>query len=192
MLFRSGRKNWGKMPQVLALLGQAVEKGLDITGDVYPYTYSSLDVAQNGRVESMSEEDMLLALKHPLLMVGSDSGLSRKGRATHPRAYGNHSRILSSYTGEGKALSLETAVHKMAYMPAKRLGLDDRGSIAVGKKGDLAVFYLAGVQELATRDKPNQFSTGMKYVFVNGKLSLEQGKLTGIKAGGPLKHIPRH
>jgi len=184
----AGKKNWGKMPQVLALMGQAVEKGLNITGDVYPYTYSSLDVAKNNRAESMNEEDMLLALRHPLLMVGSDSGLSQEGRATHPRAYANFTRILSRYTGEGKALSLETAVHKMTFMPAKRLGLKDRGIISEGKKADLAVFNLSGVQELATRDRPNQFSTGMKYVFVNGKLSLEQGKLTGVKAGGPLKH----
>ncbi|MEL7565193.1 MAG: D-aminoacylase [Dehalobacterium sp.] len=183
-----GEKNWGKMPQALALMGQAVEKGLDITGDVYPYTYSSLDVAKNNKAESMSEGDMLLALSHPLLMIGSDSGLSREGQATHPRAYANFSRILSRYTGEGKALSLETAVHKITYMPAKRLGLIDRGIIAMGKKADLAVFNLSGVQELATRDSPNQFSTGMKYVFVNGKLSLEQGKLTGVKAGGPLRH----
>lgn len=183
----AGRKNWGKMPQVLTLVGQAAEKGLDITGDVYGYTYSSLDVAENDRTESMSEEDMLLALQHPLVMVGSDSGLSREGEAFHPRAYANCSRILSRYTGEGELLSLETAVHKMTAMPAKRLRLEDRGSIGVGKKADLAVFNLSGVQELATRDKPNQLSMGMKYVFVNGRLALDQGKVTGVKGGGPLR-----
>ncbi|MCR6545295.1 D-aminoacylase [Dehalobacterium formicoaceticum] len=184
----SRQENWGKMSQLLALMEDAASIGLDITGDVYPYTFSSLDVDNNNITESMNEEDMLQALQHPLIMVGSDSGLSKEGVAIHPRAYGNYPRVLSLYTGAGKSLSLEQAVHKMTGMPAKRLKLKDRGTIAVDMKADLAVFNLDGVQDLATRDNPNQLSMGMKYVFVNGRKVLEQGKLTGEKGGGPLRY----
>ncbi|ATW27060.1 N-acyl-D-amino-acid deacylase family protein [Candidatus Formimonas warabiya] len=184
----AGQRNWGKMAQVLKLVEQAANDGLDITGDTYPYTYSSLDVAQNDQAESMCEEDMNMALQHPLIMVGSDSGLSQEGVATHPRAYGNYTRVLSHYVRDTKLLGLEQAVHKMTLMPARRLKLKDRGMIAVGHKADLAVFNLSGVAEQATRDKPNQTSLGMKYVFVNGGLALDQGAITGVKTGRPLKN----
>lgn len=184
----AGNKNWGKMPQVLQLVEQARSQGLDITGDVYGYTYSSNDQARDKVKESMNEEDMLLALGHPLIMIGSDSGLTTRGVASHPRAYANYSRILSLYVRDQKVLSLEQAVHKMTLMPAKRLNLDDRGMIAVGKKADLAVFNLDGVMENASRTNPNLLSNGMKYVFVNGKLALAEGEITGIMAGIPLRH----
>jgi len=184
----AGKRNWGKMKKVLALLDQAVAGGLDITGDVYGYTYSSLDAAENNRKESMCEEDMVRALQHPLIMVGSDSGLNKKGGTSHPRAYGNYSRILSLYVRDKQVLTLEKVIHKMTLMPAKRLRLNDRGVIAPGKKADLAVFNLAAVEERATRQVPNQFSTGMKYVFVNGSLVLEQGVVSGIMAGRVLRN----
>ena len=184
----AGNKNWGKMPQVLQLIEEAQSQGLEITGDVYGYTYSSTDQAQNKVKESMQEEDMLLALTHPLIMIGSDSGLTTRGVASHPRAYANYSRILSLYVRDKKVLSLEQAVHKMTLMPAKRLNLGDRGMIAVGKKADLAVFNLDGVMENASRTNPNVLSAGMKYVFVNGKPALAEGEITGTMAGIPLRH----
>ncbi len=184
----SRRENWGKMPQLLSMMKDAASVGLDITGDVYPYTFSSIDVGNDDFTESMSEEDMLLALKDPLIMISSDSGLSKEGVAIHPRAYGNYPRVLAMYTGPGQALTLEQAVHKMTGKPAKRLNLRDRGTIAVDMKADLAVFNLEGIRDLATRDNPNQLSMGIKYVFVNGQMVLEQGKLTGNKGGGPLRY----
>lgn len=180
--------SWGEMSCVLDLIDQARNQGLDITGDVYAYTYSSLDAAADGLKQSMKEEDMILALKHPLILIGSDSGISTKGIAGHPRAFANYSRILSRYVRDKQVLSLEAAVHKMTQMPAHRLQLEDRGVIAAGKKADIAVFNLAGVTENATRSKPSLCSTGMKYVFVNGGLALAAGEVTGLKAGSALKH----
>lgn len=184
----SGEKNWGKMAQVLKLVEQAKNEGLDIAGDVYGYTYSSLDIGINKTYESMHEDDLKMALKHPLLMIGSDSGLSRKGRATHPRAYGNHVRILSQYVRDQKILSLQEAIHKMTAMPAKRLRLKDRGLLSPGQKADIAVFNFNDLKEEATRLEPNKFATGMKYVFVNGALALDEKGLTGVRAGRPLKN----
>ncbi|RMF93491.1 MAG: D-aminoacylase [Nitrospinota bacterium] len=36
----SGRRNWPKMPQVIAMIEQARAEGLDVTADMYPYTAS--------------------------------------------------------------------------------------------------------------------------------------------------------
>ena len=39
------RKNWGRMPQVLAKIRAARARGLDVTADVYPYTAASTGLA---------------------------------------------------------------------------------------------------------------------------------------------------
>lgn len=83
------KQNWSKFPRVLELLQEANSSGLDITGDVYPYTFSSTDLGTSPLRHSMSEENMEAALVHPLIFIGSDSGIYQGGRANHPRAYGN-------------------------------------------------------------------------------------------------------
>jgi N-acyl-D-amino-acid deacylase len=54
------KKNWGRMPNVLARLKQARDRGLDITADIYPYIAGSTALsaclppwAQEGGVEKM-------------------------------------------------------------------------------------------------------------------------------------------
>ena len=37
----SGRENWGKMDRVLRMVDTARQRGLDVTGDVYPYPAGS-------------------------------------------------------------------------------------------------------------------------------------------------------
>lgn len=175
------QNNWGKMPQILELIEGAAQSGLDITGDVYGYTFSSLDLDSNR--ESIWEEDLCLALAHPLVMVGSDSGLRRGGQAIHPRAYGNYPRILRRYVREEQLISLETAIKKMTSMPAKRLGLKERGLLAPGMRADIAVFDADTVTDCATRSNPNILSQGMQYVFVNGQMAVREGQPTGILAG---------
>ncbi|HYK22192.1 MAG TPA: D-aminoacylase [Pyrinomonadaceae bacterium] len=39
------KKNWGRMPQVLARIKQAREQGLDITADIYPYVAGSTSLS---------------------------------------------------------------------------------------------------------------------------------------------------
>lgn len=39
------RKNWGRMPEVIAKIGAARARGLDITADVYPYTAASTSLS---------------------------------------------------------------------------------------------------------------------------------------------------
>lgn len=174
-------KNWGKMPQILALVEGAAQSGLDITGDVYGYNFSSWDL-DSDRV-SISEEDLCDALAHPLVMVGSDSYIHPGGRAGHPRAYGNYPRILRRYVREENIISLETAIKKMTSMPAKRLGLKDRGLLAPGMKADIAVFDANTVTDCATRSNPTILSQGMHYVFVNGQVAVREGQPTGVLAG---------
>jgi N-acyl-D-amino-acid deacylase len=181
------KANWGKMPKVLELIEGAAESGLDITGDVYGYTFSSLDVGSDR--ESINEDDLRLALEHPLVMVASDSGLDKNGKATHPRAYGNYPRILRRYVREEKLLTWETVIKKTAAMPARRLGLNDRGILAPGMKADIAVFDGNSITDCSTRSQPNVLSQGMQYVFVNGQLAVNEGEPTGTLAGQVLRRV---
>jgi N-acyl-D-amino-acid deacylase len=61
------RKNWGRMPQVLAKIRAARARGLDVTADVYPYTAASTSLSAclpPWAVEGGSEK-MLARLRDP-------------------------------------------------------------------------------------------------------------------------------
>jgi N-acyl-D-amino-acid deacylase len=65
----------------------------------------------------------------------------------HPRAYASTARILAKYVREKKVLTIEQAVARMTSRPARRLGLLDRGVIALGAKADLVLFDAAQITE---------------------------------------------
>jgi hypothetical protein len=52
---------------------------------------------------------------------------------------------------------------------------------------DLTIFNPDTVLDVATFENPNRTSTGIEYVFVNGVLSLEHGKVNGQLGGRPLR-----
>ncbi|MBC7325200.1 MAG: amidohydrolase family protein, partial [Moorella sp. (in: Bacteria)] len=133
--------------------------------------------------------DLHLALQHPAVMIGSDSGLDDKGRAIHPRAYGNYPHILRHYALEKGVISLEQAVHKMTAMPARRLGLKDRGLLAPGYKADVVAFDPESIADRATRTNPNQTATGVRWVLVNGQVAVKDGQATGCFAGEVLRRV---
>ena len=120
----------------------------------------------------------------PAAMIASDGEVTIFGRAVpHPRSYGTFARVLGVYVREKSVLSLEEAVRKMSAMPATRVGLTDRGVIKAGMKADLVVFDPAVVRDMATFEKPHQYSTGMVHVWVNGEQVLLDGEHTGAKPG---------
>ena len=59
----------------------------------------------------------------------------------------------------------------------------DRGVLKAGMWADLAVFDPENVRDLATFEKPNQLSEGMRFVLVNGVPVIEDGKMTGKLPG---------
>ncbi len=133
---------------------------------------------------SMAEADLERILRSPYTMVASDGGIPVFGRAVpHPRNYGAFARVLGRYVRERKAITLESAVHKMSGFPAARLRLMDRGLLAVGMKADVAVFDASAVADRAEFGKPHQYAEGMRHVVVNGSVVLREGKMTGELPG---------
>jgi N-acyl-D-amino-acid deacylase len=149
-------------------------------------------VAERGRgymiLFQLDEADLLRALAHPEVMIGSDgSSLATTGELAagkpHPRSYGTFPRVLARYVREQGVLGLETAVHKMTGLPARRLGLADRGVVRLGAKADLVAFDPARIADRATYEDPHRYADGIAHVLVNGRVVIEGGEHTGALPG---------
>jgi dihydroorotase/N-acyl-D-amino-acid deacylase len=151
------------------------------------------DHGQTGAIYfMMSEDDMRAAMKSPLVSFCTDSGSRATdgplaGSKSHPRGWGSYPRILGRYVRDEKLLTLETAIHKMSGAPAARVGLKERGLIREGMYADITVFDPAKVIDTATFESPNQYPTGIEYVLVNGKISVDKGQRTGVLGGRVLR-----
>jgi N-acyl-D-amino-acid deacylase len=151
------------------------------------------DHGQTGAIYfMMSENDLLAAMKSPFVSFCTDSGARAtdgplSGAKSHPRGWGSYPRILGRYVREQKVLTLEKAVEKMTSMPAKRVGLKDRGLLREGMFADIAIFNPQTVIDRATFESPNQYPEGVPYVIVNGQLTVDEGKRTAALAGRPLR-----
>jgi len=163
--------------------------------DPYDAAFDLL-IAEKGRVQmnyyAMQETDVITFLQQPRGMVGSDAmSLSKEGVLSfgkpHPRAYGTPTRVLARYVRELKALSLEAAIQKMTSLPARRMGLKQRGLIKENYFADVVVFDPDTVQDKATYAEPQQYSAGIDAVIVNGKLALAQGVHQEVFAGRTLR-----
>ncbi|MGH9933188.1 MAG: N-acyl-D-amino-acid deacylase family protein [Pyrinomonadaceae bacterium] len=277
------KKNWGRMPEVLAKIKRARAEGLDITADIYPYIAGStslsaclppwaleggtermlarlndgskrqqlkkeiatdskeweniylgsggpsgvligsvvnrdLEALQGKRLSQiaeeqgkdpldalfdliladhgqtgaiyfmMSEDDMRAAMRAPFVSFCTDSGARANdgplaGSKSHPRGWGSYPRILGRYVRDEHQLTLEAAIHKMTGLPAKRVGLRDRGLLLAGSYADITIFDPKTVLDRATFEMPNQHPDGIKYVIVNGQISVDEGKRTSALAG---------
>ena len=87
------------------------------------------------------------------------------------------------FVAETKKLAPEAAVRRLTSLPARRLGLKDRGVLEHGACADVAVFDPASFAERGTVFEPNAVATGVRHVVVNGKVSVENGVLTQSRSG---------
>ncbi|MGF1468909.1 MAG: amidohydrolase family protein [Sandaracinaceae bacterium] len=138
----------------------------------------------------MAEEDVQRVMTHPTTMFGTDGFDQRHGKP-HPRTFGTYPRVLQHYTREEGVLGLETAIHKMTGMVARKLGLRDRGVLEPGAHADVVVFDPATVEDHATYAEPRRHPTGFKHLFVNGRWTVRHGRHTGARAGRVLSSRPR-
>jgi N-acyl-D-aspartate/D-glutamate deacylase len=165
----------------------ARERGVD----PYELTVQLLE-ANGGGVgmigHGMGEENVEKLVAHPLGAICSDGGAYApygplSGGSPHPRGYGTFPRVLGHYVRERKALSLEEAVRKCTTEPARRLGIRDRGRIAVGAYADLVAFDPDAVEDRATFESPHRYPAGIPVVVVNGVVTLRDGEHTGTLGG---------
>jgi N-acyl-D-aspartate/D-glutamate deacylase len=273
----SGRRNWGKAPDIIALIRKERANGIDATADQYPYPASStsltatvipakyregsrkdlvarlddpelgpkmrkaieqlidgrdggkslriatyakkpqwqgkdlatiadmekrsildvvLEIERNGGAQivsfSMKEEEVQLFMKEKYVATASD-GSSQVPSTTvpHPRSYGCFARKIGKYAIEDQVITLEQAIRSASGLPADILRLKDRGYLKAGYFADVVVFDPKTYRDKATFDKPHQYATGVRYLFVNGRLVIDNGEYGEVLAGRVLRHTAK-
>ncbi len=136
----------------------------------------------------MSEENVRRQIALPWVSFGSDAAsMASEGvfikTSTHPRAYGNFARLLGKYVRDEHVVPLEEAIRKLTSLPAATLRVKERGRLAPGYFADVVAFDPKTIADRATYEKPHQYATGVRHVWVNGVQVLKDGEHTGQKPG---------
>ncbi|HSC54762.1 MAG TPA: D-aminoacylase [Phnomibacter sp.] len=150
-----------------------------------------IDMIYNGGASmvfhGMSEDDVKNIMQYPFNMFASDASIRvYMSGVPHPRGYGTNARVLGKYVREEKVISIEEAIRRMTSLPAQKFGLTNRGLLKEGMAADIVVFDAATIIDRSTYAQPHQYSQGMQYVLVNGKLVVENGKHNGNRPGKAL------
>lgn len=132
----------------------------------------------------MGEEDVTRIMRYPFNMIASDAGIRvLNAGVPHPRGYGTNARVLGRYVREKKVMELEEAIRRMTSLPAQKFQLHDRGLLQPGMAADIVIFDEQKVIDLSSFEKPHAYSIGFEYVIVNGKITVDQQKHNGTRAG---------
>ncbi|WP_432403702.1 N-acyl-D-amino-acid deacylase family protein [Wukongibacter sp. M2B1] len=217
---------YGMMKESLDVIENAINNGIDVTADCYPYdafsTYIGSSVFDEGCFELwdksfdsimlteepyrglrcnekifykvrkeypdmlvvafvMNEDEVIDALKTPFVMVASD-GIYRRGQG-HPRGSGSFPRVLGKYARDIKALSLIEALKKMTLVPAKRLGLTNKGDIKEGYDADIVIFDPEKIIDQADFQNPTMKPEGIYYVIIDGKIAVRDNAIERNRLG---------
>ena len=181
-----------KNPKLKPLTGKTLGEVARMRGKSPEETAMDLVVEDGSRVGTvyflMNEDNVKRQVGLPWVAFGSDAessapeGVFLKS-STHPRAYGNFTRALGTYSRDQKAAPLADVIRRMTSFPATNLGIKGRGVLRDGYYADVVVFDPAKIQDHATFEKPQQLSTGVRDVFINGTQVLKNGEHTGAKPG---------
>ncbi|NDC76526.1 MAG: D-aminoacylase [Chitinophagia bacterium] len=136
---------------------------------------------------TMNEDDVIHFMRYPLNMPAADGGVSNGKGMPHPRGYGTNARVLGRYVREKQVIGFEEAIRRMTSLPAQKFGIKDRGLLREGFMADIVVFDPETVSDRSTFDVPHQFSAGIPYVIVNGKVTVEEGRHNGTRSGKTLR-----
>lgn len=181
-----------KNPALKPLTGKTLAEVATARGVTPEDAAIDLVIEDGSRVQvvyfSMLEANVARQVALPYMSFGSDAAAQAPEppftlSSTHPRAYGNFARLLARYVREEKRLTLGEAIRKLSALPAKNLGLRERGYLKPGYFADVVVFDPDTIQDHATFEAPHQFATGVSEVVVNGQLALAKGEPTEARPG---------
>lgn len=174
------------------LTGKTLAEVAQMRGKTPEETIIDLVIEDGSRVDTiyflMSEENVRRNIAWPHTMFGSDAAaVAPEGvfllSNPHPRTYGNFARLFAKYVREEGVISVAEAVRRLTSLPAKELGIRNRGRLKEGYYADVVVFDPETIQDHATYENPHQLATGVRDVFVNGVAVLRNGAHTGATPG---------
>jgi N-acyl-D-aspartate/D-glutamate deacylase len=136
----------------------------------------------------MCEEDIEFAMKKDYVATGSDGTVLDFGiDLTHIRSYSTFLHKIKKYVFKRKAISLAHALRSQTSLPAQIMNWKNRGWIKKGYMADIAVLDLKNLKTMTSISNPHRYSSGVKFLLVNGKLVLDKGQWTGKLPGTILK-----
>ena len=128
----------------------------------------------------MQPEEIIRALTHPAVMLASDATL-HLGQG-HPRAAGTFPRLIAEYVRPGH-MSLYDAIAKMTAIPAKRFGLNRKGTLAVGADADVVIFDPDRIRDMASFADPIRPPEGIDAVLIGGAVAARGGSIVSPPRG---------
>ncbi len=151
------------------------------------------------QTEFIPESEIIMAIKSPLGIISSDgAGLSsedgHEAETGHPRSTGTFARFLRKYIREQQVIPLPEALKRITLLPAQRLersvpAMKKKGRIQVGSDADITIFDFETVTENADYQKPYLYSSGVKYVLVNGVPVIDDGEIImDVSPGKWMRH----
>ncbi len=153
-------------------------------------------LASEGRVitsmEVLNDKNVEKAIKHPLSMIATNgSGYSvehaETGEFVHQRSFGTFMKVLEKYVLNQEIIRIEDAIKKMTSYPAEKFNLIGRGQIKKGYFADVVILDRAKITSPASREDPYQYSQGVEYLIVNGKVTIKEGVYKKIRNGEIIK-----
>jgi len=142
------------------------------------------DASPSALFHTISEKDVCTIMQYPFNMIASDGTIRVKGVGVpHPRSYGTNARVLGRYVREQHLMSIEDAIRRMTSLPAQKFHLNNRGQLQEGYAADIVIFDEKTIVDQSTFSNPHQYSTGISYVLVNGKIDWQNNLPTGIRNG---------
>ena len=126
-----------------------------------------------GAFGKMSEENMHRILAKDWVVAGSDASANAYdytvGRA-HPRAFGTFPRF---FQFARESAPDEQVIRRMTSLTASMFNIPERGVIKPGYRADLVLFDPDNFQCVFDFKAPHTPCTGVRFVFVNGKLAFD-------------------
>src|SRR5262249_32100168 len=138
-----------------------------------------LEIERNGGAQivnfSMNEEEVRLIMRQPFVATASDgTAMVPSPTVPHPPHYGTFPRQIGYYALREKIVSVEQALRSATGLPADILRLPERGYLKKGYYADVVVIDPKTFRDKATFDNPHQYATGVRYLFVNGVLTVNR------------------
>ena len=129
-----------------------------------------------------SEDDLEYAMQKDFVATGSDGDYpyfgTSQGKLGVPqsvRSYATFATKLYNYAIKKKTISMAHAIRSSTSLPAKILGLNDRGVVFEGAKADLVIFDKDKLKPKAELHNPHKYSEGISHVIINGHLVVSDG-----------------
>jgi len=131
-------------------------------------------------------DDVFTAFSLPGVMVSTDCFGYREGEG-HPQGAATYPFFLRALVKERKQLSMIEGLRRCTLVPAMALDAAGKGRIKDGADADLVILDWERLRENADflpAGNPTAPPSGVRYVFVNGRLTIENGKrVPGVLAG---------